>query len=468
MVAANQHSLRRYAGYVPNAIVLGMLSGIAIWGHAAHWKIPKFSKIVGQKANPAANGAHDVASGVVRPDLGENQAGSSGSSGFLATELPVIRYAGEGAVEKAGIAIDSVQERQMDEFVTAYGTVGYDEAHLAQLSCRVSGIVWRVLKKLGDPVKKGEILAIIDAAEVGRAKAELLNADVDLDLKTQHLKRLKVVTSSISERQLREVEAELRKASVRSFNARQTLINLGLPISVQRIAEVSDDELARQIHFLGLPPEIVSTLDIDHESANLIPLVSPLDGIVIRREVVTGEVVEPSKAQFVVADVRHMWLLLNVRKSDAVNLAVGQEIYFSLAGLTDEINSKLAWIATEVDPKTRNVQVRAEIENRLVRVEEDGSEGSWQLRSGMFGTGRIRVRHRPATLAVPSTAVQWDGTSHLIFIPHEDGVTFQPQRVEIGVTRDGYTEIRSGVNSGQPVVSSGAFALKSELVGVDR
>lgn len=487
MIIAIPVVLRRCCSSIPNLLVLAVLTGIGYWGHTTHWKMPKFSELFGAPpavilapVRPARSEAKPFGTSSGKPGTGDERSGKGPSgeersgeptdaeASAPAAPLPSIRLPSVEAIEKAGIVVGAVQQRRMDEFVTAYGTVGYDEAHLAQLSCRVSGIVWRVLKKLGEPVQKGDILAILDSAEVGQAKAEFLDADVEYDLKIQNLNRLKQVSGSIPERQMREAEAEVRKSSVRRFNTQQTLINLGLPISVKRTAGMTDDELARQIHFLGLPPEIVSSLDAETASANLIPLVSPLDGIVIKREVVTGEVVEPTRTQFVVADVRRMWLILNVRKVDAANLAIGQDILFTFPGLPDEIPSKLSWIATEVDLKTRNVQVRAEVENRIAAGSSQQDTGQWLLRANMFGTGRVRIRRRPSVLVVPSTAVQWDGTQHLVFVPQEDGLTFQPHHVELGATHEGFTEVRRGLKLGQPVVSAGSYILKSELAGIDQ
>jgi hypothetical protein len=63
--------------------------------------------------------------------------------------------------------------------------------------------------------------------------------------------------------------------------------------------------------------------------------------------------------------------------------------------------------------------------------------------------------------------VLWDGANHLVFVPQSDGITFQPCKVQLGITRDGFAEIRSGVSLGQSVASTGTYVLKSELVGID-
>jgi cobalt-zinc-cadmium efflux system membrane fusion protein len=261
---------------------------------------------------------------------------------------------------------------------------------------------------------------------------------------------------------MNEAEAEAREARFRRFNAQQTLINLGLPIRLEQLKGLSDEEMARKLQFLGLPKDVISELDPSTTTANLIPIIVPFDGVVIGREIVTGEVVEPSQPQFVIADVRKMWIMLDVRKEDAFRVALGQDILFETDGVPGDVHCKLTWISTEVDQKTRTVQVRAEVENPLIEP-TGGPEGQRRLRANTFGTGRIRVRLQPEAVVVPVNAVQWDGDVNVVFVPGEEGKAFVARQVRIGGTTDDYVEILDGINAGEQVVTSGSHLLKSEL-----
>jgi cobalt-zinc-cadmium efflux system membrane fusion protein len=449
---------------IPNLAVLLTLIGIGYWGHTHHWKIPKFSDLI--HGNHGSRTVADSHAAPVATNASKSATSDGGTQSSESDSIPTIQFASGDALRKSGITVGHIQERSMDEFVHAYGTVTYDETRLAQLSCRVPGIVWRVEKQLGDTVKKGDILAIYDSNEVGRAKAEVLEADVKSDLANQTLERLTHVGDAVPARTVREAEAEVRMSAVRRFNAQQALLNLGLPISMQAMTGLSDTDLADRLHFLGLPPEVVASLDRDTASANLIPLISPLDGMVIRRNIVTGELADPDQPQFTVADVRKMWLILNVRKEDATGLEIGQTVFFSSTGLPGEVESKLTWIATETDKRTRSVQVRAEIDN-VATDDGTGKPTKWRFRAHTFGTGRVQIRQRPVALVVPNSAIQWDGTRHLIFSPQSDGRSFRAIPVKLGVVQDGYTEVLGDVARGQPVVSTGAYLLKSELMGVE-
>ena len=96
-----------------------------------------------------------------------------------------IQFVSQEAVEKAGIEVETVGTAPVVESVTGNGEVAYDQTRMARLSARVPGSMFRVYKQVGDPVKAGEVIALVDAAEVGRAKSEFLQALVEVRLKTR-------------------------------------------------------------------------------------------------------------------------------------------------------------------------------------------------------------------------------------------------------------------------------------------
>jgi len=455
---------------LPNAVILGMLIALGIWGHRHHWRMPRFSELTaivvaphataplpttaseGSAARPGGGGPsdHSKASGLggAAPDEVTSPATETGDRDNQQS-LPIIRFRSLGAVLKAGIRVDLAEVQELDEYVVANGVVEYDETHLAQLAARVPGIAWRVDKKLGDSVRKGEVLAILDSSDVGKAKAELLEAAVNFDLKTETLRRLENIRSSVPGRSIREAEAEEQVARVRKINAQQTLINLGLPVPSDWDRELAVEQRAKTIQFLGIPEPIVAGFGPDVVTANLIPLTAPFDGVVIDREIVTGEVAQTGHRQFVIADVSRVWLKLNVRKADAGRLAIGQDIWFSSDGMPGEVISRLSWIATEVDEKTRTVLVRAEADNPWIESAPGEHDGQRLLRAHTFGTARIRVRDERRTVVVPDSAIQSDGGRFLVFVPLSDGRSFQPRAVVPGITREHHTEIVRGLEAGE-------------------
>lgn len=437
--------------------MLGGLVALAWWGHAHHWKLPKFSRLTGGNSTPLSTTADNEGMAyrtlrVVRPEAGAPHA------------MPLLEFSTPEALHAVGIETVPAAMRPLDEYIDAHGVVAYNENRLAQLSTRVPGTVFRVEKQVGQSVKKGDVLAILDAVEVGRAKATFLQDVVAAEHKAKNLERLLSVTGVVAEKQIREAQAELRESRIRRFNAQQTLINLGLPVEYTEKNRSSDEELEERIQFIGLPQEIVETLDRKTTTANLIPLRSPFDGAVITREVVVGEVVDSTQVQFVIADVTKMWIKLDVRKEDAQRLDIGQEVVFTSDSFTGEVRSQLKWISTEVGEKTRTVQARADAENPLLEsAGSDASEGQRLLRANIFGMGHIHVRHQDAALMVPKAAIQWMDVTPIVFVVQEQARTIEPRKVSVGASEGAYTEVRSGIQAGETVVSHGSHLIKSEL-----
>ncbi len=240
-----------------------------------------------------------------------------------------IQFVSQEAVEKAGIEVETVGTAPVVESVTGNGEVTYDQTRMARLSARVPGSMFRVYKQVGDPVKQGEVIALVDAAEVGRAKSEFLQAVVDVRLKTKNFEGLSLAASSgaVPERRLREAETALSEARIRLTAAQQALTNLGLPIQLESLEAMPEDQLADRLRFLGLPKTIADSFD-SKTTGNLLPVTAPLDGVVVSRDVVAGEVVDAAKVLFVVADTRTMWLNLDLRLEDAKRVALGQQVRF--------------------------------------------------------------------------------------------------------------------------------------------
>jgi cobalt-zinc-cadmium efflux system membrane fusion protein len=375
-----------------------------------------------------------------------------------------IQFASIEAVTKAGIDDYPVTERPMVEFVPASGEIAYDQTRVARLSSRAAGNVWRVDKEVGQFVKKGEVLALIDAAEVGRAKGDFLKAWAEAEARRTTVERMRpaVASGAVPERTAREAETALREAQLRLVTTQQTLINLGLPAKPDDLTGLSTEEAARRIQFLGLPSSGLPSLQPETASSNLLPITAPLDGFVIAREVVAGEVVDPMKSLFTVADTRHVWLMLHVRADARKQLALGQAVRFRPDGGVAEVSGKIGWLSTAVDEKTRTFTARADLAN------PDG-----RLLANSFGPGRIILREEPNAVVVPKGAVQWEGDCHVVFVRDKDYLreggykVFHVRTVRLGARDDKYVEILAGLLPGEVVVTKGSDVLRAELLKTD-
>jgi cobalt-zinc-cadmium efflux system membrane fusion protein len=429
--------------------VLASFVGIWYWGHKTHWTIPSFSSMAGGPVaghNPEAAPVNSAENLEVPTDP---------------TKLAPVRFANEDEVRESGLAIALARRGEVEESVTTSAEIGYNQYRVAQLASRVPGHVYALRARLGRAVKAGEVLALIDAEAVGRAKAEYIQEVFLTRYKAEVLDRYRS-NGAVPARTVLDAEAAVKEAELRRFTARQRLINLGLhPPDPDKDEPTNPKEFARKLQFLGLPPDVVAELDPRPETANLVPLTAPFDGVVTRQDIVAGEVVSPEKPAFVVADLSSVWINLAVRKEDAGRVRTGQAVRFAAAGLPGPITGKLDWIGPEADEKTRTLRARCEVLNP---VADGAGPGGRLLRVHLFGSATIVSATRQAVV-VPDAAVQRlaDG-SPVVFVRGPDGKTFRPQRVKLGVSRGGVTEIVEGVAAGSPVVTDGSYVLKSELM----
>jgi cobalt-zinc-cadmium efflux system membrane fusion protein len=491
-------------------LVFAALGGLLAWGHLMDWTIPKFSSLMGNAPNgkddwcnkhsvPESecvecnaslmprpkthgwcklHGVHECP--LEHPAVAQTPAPPQVTADDLAraqralefAERPEnnskckaherrIQFTSQEAVDRAGVEVEPVWRAPMVEFVSGNGETAYDQTRTARLSPRVPGTVVRAFKKVGDPVQEGEVVALVDAAEVGKAKSEFLQALVQVRLKTATFQRLEEahMHGAIPERSYRDMAAALSEAKIRLTTAKEAMTNLGLPVDVESLKDVAQEKLADRLRFLGLPKSLTASLDPKTTTGNLLAITAPFDGVVIARQVVGGEVVDASKALFVVADVRQLWLTLDLRLEDAKSLRLGQKVRFRPDGSKEEADGSITWISTEADNKTRTIKARAILDNK------DG-----RLRANIFGAGRVILREESQTIVVPNVAVHWEGDCFVVFVRDKNYLksgapkVFHTRTVRLGAKDQRQTEIIAGVLPGELVATKGSATLRAELL----
>ena len=489
------------AGAVPTFAVLVGLGGLAYWGHETEWT---FSTAVGSHAAREIGRESDGQSslsfwaedaprsvptsgwcpdhGVFDCPLCHPEVAQLDKPSVISTadrerakqtlavrsrptndpnilKLPrVIRFVSAEAVEKAGIDVAPVWQTAMTDAVAASGELGFEPTRVARLTSRVAGTAWKVERRVGERVKAGDVLALVDAAEVGRAKVELLQALVQVRLKAQELANLNLAPKGVAERQRVEAQAALRDAEVRRLSAEQALVNLGLPARTAEFDGLTLDAVADRLQRLGLTGDLSRPGDPTPAPGTLLPVRSPIDGVVMQVDVIAGEAVDAAKVLFVVADPSRLWLTLHVSPDDIRWVAVSQPVRFRPDGSASEVNGRVIGIGTAADETTRTVPVRAEVGNEVGR-----------LRAYTFGVGRVVLREEPTAIVVPHGAVHTlDGTT-LVFVRDKDYLkpdgptTFHVRTVRVGAKDAENTEILAGVLPGEIVAVKGSGLLLDEL-----
>ncbi len=493
---------------LPTGLVLAALGGLAFWGHHAGWTFPSFAMLTGSETKEKDDWCpeHGVPESrcvecdsdllprgkdhgwcrkhgisdcpFEHPEVAQlKQVPKITPADLERAERALaflprpennskcklhhrrIQFASSEAVEKAGIDVAPVWQAPVVEAVKANGEITYDQTRVARLSARVPGTVWVVPREVGDSVRRGEVLALVDAAEVGKAKAEFLQAIAQVRLRGKTLESLRSVATAVAEQRVREAETALSEAQIRLLGAQQSLVNLGLPVDAEAVKDLPEKQIAAHIQFLGLPEPVYQSLDPKTTTANLLPIKAPLDGVVVAREVVAGEVVDVTKVLFVVADTRQMWLTLNLRQEDTKRLLLGQPVRFRTDGTAEEVQGTVAWISTSVDEKTRLVKVRANLAN---------AEGL--LRASTFGQGQVVLREEKDAIVVPNEAVHWEGDCFVVFVRDKNFLekdapkVFHVRKVRIGVKDAENTEVIAGVLPGEVIATKGSGTLRAELL----
>jgi len=438
------NAIRATRSWLPTLLTLTFLGGLAWWGWQNHWQLPSWHSSGGEPK--AADGKSSEAKG----------------SAIASVDSGRIELASAEVARHAGLGYAPVQVRPMVQYVTALGAVDYEPSRYARLSSRASGSVWRVDKEIGAPVRKGEALAFIEAAEVGKFKASFLQSLTQLRQNETVLKRLQSLgqQGAVSERSQLDAAFALKEARIRVFHDQQALLNLGLPIRLEEVKDLPDEQLVQHLRVLGLPKGLLQQFDPKTLTANLLPLTAPFDGTVVQRNVGPGEVVQAvetkqgteSRPLFIIADLTHLHVDLDVHPADMALVRVGQKVLFRPDGPEAKtVAARVSHISPEVNEKTRRVLVHAEVDNT------DG-----KLRPNTFGTGQIVVGEQPRALVVPSEALQKDGDKDLVFVK-ESATSFARRSVKTGLREGNWVEV-SGVQVGEQVVTKGSFVLKSELL----
>ncbi len=302
--------------------------------------------------------------------------------------------------------------------LTVPARLAYDGTKTAEINARSPGVVRKVMVDLGAPVKKGDALVVVESAGVGADRARLVAAQKRVAVAEQQVARLTELErdGSTSRKQRLEAERDLEDAR----------------------ADVG--ALSSELAVLGAGAGGGSTYS----------LTSPIDGVVAKRAVAMGALVGPEEMLFQIVDARTLWAEIDVPEADIGQLAVGTQVVVSFAALPGEgFAANVASVAPEVDAHTRTAVARASLDNSAGR-----------LRANMYGSAAVLARAPAGAVTVPSASVQ---TSGVPFVFVRDGeLTFAVRHVTVAQRRGAEAVISEGLKSGEEVVTTGSFLLKTE------
>lgn len=290
----------------------------------------------------------------------------------------------------------------------------------------LAGRVISLSAALGDVVKAGAPLAIIDAPDFGQAIADLRKAEADSHQKGKALGRAKLLYEgeALARRDLEAAEADAQASGAEVERARLRLANLtpaGGRIEGQRLV-----------------------------------LRAPLAGIVVDRQANPGTEVRPDAANplFVISDLRRLWLSIDLPEKAAALARPGEQVNFKLDAYPDsDFSGRVERVGAVVDPATRRIPVRAVVDNA------DG-----RLKPEMFARATLSAPDAAQVIRLPVSALLTGGLSAQVFVqvgPREF------ERRAVGIARQdaefAYLTAASPIKAGDIVVIRGALLLASEL-----
>jgi len=332
-------------------------------------------------------------------------------------------------IEEFGIQTAAAGPGEIPVQTELPGKIVPDPDRVAHVVPRVSGFTREVLKKAGDAVAAGEVLAVIDSRELADVKSEYLTARKRLDLALAKFEREKRLWNQkiTSEQEFLDAKTAMAEADIRVYSAKQQLLALG---------------------FDG--PYVAGLSDQQKESLTRYNITAPTSGIVTDRNLAVGEVVDSQSDVFVVADLSRVWVSLSVYQKDLGTVAKGQPVTI----VADKINARAAceidYVSPVVDEVTRTATARVILDN---------PDGRW--RPGLFVTGKIDTESIGADIMVPASAIQTIDAWPVVFVRTDHG--FTPAHVEIGKRNTTHVEIAAGIAPNTQIAVTNTFMLKSEL-----
>ncbi|QWF70333.1 efflux RND transporter periplasmic adaptor subunit [Methylomonas paludis] len=340
---------------------------------------------------------------------------------------PVVNVKASPALIKL-LSITEIKPSEISESLSLPARVELDQLRVARIGASVTGRITEINAVLGQAVKKGERLALLNSTELSQAQSDYLKATSQVNLRQITVQRAERLLEGgiLAEAELQERQAVLREA------------------------EVDLRAAADRLRVMGMSEADLKRLDQKRTIFSYSPVSASIDGVVIESHIALGQVVQPADALYTVADLSQLWLVAEVPEQQAQWAKQGDEAHVEIPALPGpELSGKLIYVADLVDPETRTVLVRMALANpqRLFKPQ-------------MLATLKIN-KSGAQILSVPSEAVIRENDNDYVFVELKAGI-FQLRAVKLGTEQDENRPLLAGLKPGERIVVKGAFHLNIE------
>jgi membrane fusion protein, heavy metal efflux system len=321
----------------------------------------------------------------------------------------------------------------MQQDLSLSGKIAYGEDRYSKISSPLQGRVVEVRAHLGDRVKAGAVLLVIDSPDIAQAYSEYVKEDSDLQYATRSHELAKDLYSNkaLPLKDLKQAENELVKARAEFRRAKERLLSLRVP------AEELNKPLDKQ--------QITSRFEMK----------SPLTGIVVERVVTPGQSVggDANQVLFTVADLDMLQVVADVYERDLALVKEGQFAKVKVEAYPEvDFPATVAAIGDIVDPASRTIKLRAWVNNQDHRLKPE-----------MFARLHIQVGDESRILVVPKEAVLEADGKQFVFVVEEPN-QYVKREVKVSNFTPDQARVLEGLTPGQRIVTKGAVLIKGQEV----
>ena len=323
------------------------------------------------------------------------------------------------------LTIEPVQTHAFATEELTEGKIGVDADRATPVVSPYSGRVLRVIAGLGDSVKAGAPLATLEASEFVQAQNDLQVAAAQVKL------------ARINETR-KHALYDAKGGSLQDWQQSQTDLTA---------AETALNSVRNRLQILGRSPADIAALETSRSMNPTATLTAPIAGVVVDRQVGPGQYLQAGGAPvFTIADPSRVWLLANVRETDAGLVRLGQSVEVRVLAYPNRVfRARVTFVSAVVDPVTHRLPVRAEIDNRDAALKPE-----------MFANFRILTSDATESPAVPAAAVIFEGEAAHVWVVAGDAL-LELRAIHAGRSNGGLVEVLDGLKPGERIVTKGGL-----------
>jgi cobalt-zinc-cadmium efflux system membrane fusion protein len=311
-------------------------------------------------------------------------------------------------------------EQPLKDELRLFGKISTDNNKTAQVYSVLSGVVKSINIGLGDYVKQGQVLAVLQSSEVAGFQQELLDAQNDLAIAEKDLQ----VQKDLSEGKLNS-EKDLAAANVERQKARARLSKIKDIFNIYKLQGGSNFQI-----------------------------VAPISGFVITKNININELLRSDAAEplFSIADMNVLWAVANVNETDISKIRENEAVSVNTLAFPDQTyKGTIEKIYNVIDDNTKAMKIRVRIPNPDIKLKPE-----------MNCTVSVHLQEAGSKIAVPSNAIIFDKNKYWVMV-FKDKHNIETRPVEVYRQLNDTSYITSGLNAGEKIISKNGLLVYDAL-----